>query len=89
MRNGDPTKHPGPVNLPCSNLAEACTMPSAESCLLLGTFLRIPALSVIAPQKTSWNRMEFLMEDSQSRGGSFLYLEVREDRLTECGVAEG
>ena len=62
-----------------STLAKACTTPSAKSRLLLGTFLRIPALSVIAPQKTSWNRMEFLTDDSQSTGGSFLYLDVRKE----------
>lgn len=84
MRNGDPNERPGPVNLPCASLALACSMPSAENCLL-GTFLRIPVLAVIAPQKTSWNRMEFLADDSQSTGGSFLYLEMREEGPPDRG----
>lgn len=82
MRNRDPIECPGTVSLPPSSLAQEQVTPSAESCLLLGAFLRIPALSVIAPQKTSWNTMEFLSDDSQSPGGSFLSLDVREEGAT-------
>jgi hypothetical protein len=44
---------------------------------------KIIALSVMAPQKTLWSRMEFFSQDLQSSGGSFLHLEVRRQGFPE------
>lgn len=51
--------------------------PSAASYPRHKTFLRSTAPSTTAPQKMSWNTVDFLSDDSLSTGGSFLYLEVR------------
>lgn len=70
----------------CSCLAEAWITSFSWILHPMWNISKIPALSTNAPQKTSWNIVDFLSDDSQGTGGSFLYMEVMEKESGLCPV---